>query len=60
MSAGIAVILALAGGVLIVMGARGTYPDVWDVLMHPANKGSEKAGVTSIEGTSEPAPTHKE
>lgn len=60
MSAGVAIILALAGGVLIVMGARGTYPDVWDVLMHPAtNQGSEQ-GVGIIEPTSEPGPTHKE
>ena len=64
MSAGIAVILALAGGVLIVMGARGTYPDIWDVLAHPA-KGKEPGGAglakePGAPGGSEKAPTAKE
>ena len=60
MNAGVAIILALAGGVLFVMGARGSYTDVWTVIAHPAtNKGSEQ-GVGIIEPTSEPAPTHKE
>lgn len=45
MSGGFAVLLALAGGVLIVLGIRGTYSDVTTVVLHPTSpKGSEPGG----------------
>ena len=54
MSGGVAVLLALAGLLLIIMGVKGTYADAMAVLLQ-GNKGSEPtAGGTHGDTTVKP------
>ena len=50
MSGGVAVLLALAGVLLIILGAKGTYADALSVLLHPGNNGSEPTAQSGSRG----------
>ena len=58
MSGGVAVLLALAGVLLIILGVKGTYADALSVLLRPGNNGSEPTaqrgsrGDTTVNATS--------
>ena len=41
MSGGVAILIALAGLLLIILGVKGTYASAMSVLLQPGNNGSE-------------------
>lgn len=49
MSGGVAVLLALAGLLLIILGVRGTYADAMSVLLHGNNGSEPRAGDTPVD-----------